>query len=270
MQFVYDIGNDFYHSWLDETKTYSCAFWDGASSLREAQLKKLDYHIHEAKAAGADRVLDIGCGWGSILRRLVDHHGVKHASGVTLSDAQAKYIRDLKDERIDVRVESWSDHEPVQQYDAVISVGAFEHFARPDVPNSAKVEGYIKFFDRCRTWLRPGGFLSLQTIVYEDSKREDLHPFIKEYIWPETDMPRLADIANACERRFEVVRLRNDREDYARTCREWLSRISERRADLVSMVGEEMVTRFERWLKLSVIGFHTRTMSLLRITLARL
>lgn len=270
MQFVYDIGNNFYHLWLDDTKTYSCAFWEGVSSLEEAQLKKLDYHITEANASGASRVLDIGCGWGSALRRMVQHHRVHHAVGLTLSEAQAEYVRALNDDRIEVHVESWSEHEPNSPYDAVISIGAFEHFARPDAPHSQKIEGYIEFFERSRRWLRPGGFLALQTIVYENSDRSDLHPFVQEFIWPETDMPRLADIATACERRFEVVRLRNDRDDYARTCREWIRRITQKRHEIVALVGEEMVQRFERWLKLSMIGFHTGAMSLLRITFARL
>jgi cyclopropane-fatty-acyl-phospholipid synthase len=270
ISFHYDVGNDFYHLWLDETKTYTCAMYEGTDDLTKAQQKKLDYHIREAKAPGAARALDIGCGWGPCLRRMVENHGVKHAVGLTLSQAQADYVKSLGDPRIEVRVESWFDHQPTDLYDTIISIGAFEHFARPDQSHAEKIDGYRAFFDRCHRWLKPGGQLSLQTINYENSDRADLSPFILEKIWPETDLPRLADIATAVERKFEVVRLRNDRHDYVRTCGEWARRIQAERERAIATVGEDVYQRWLRWFKLSMVGFHTGTMGLLRITFARL
>jgi cyclopropane-fatty-acyl-phospholipid synthase len=161
---------------------------------------------------------------------MVDRHGVRLAVGLALSDAQAAYIRSLADDRFDIRVESWSDHVPQAPYDAIVSIGAFEHFARPEASHRQKLEGYVEFFERCHRWLKPAGRFSLQTIAYENSTRGDLHPFIARHVWPETDLPRLADIARACERQFEVVRLRNDRADYVKTCREWIRRIAEKRS----------------------------------------
>jgi cyclopropane-fatty-acyl-phospholipid synthase len=270
IQFHYDVGNDFYHLWLDETKTYTCALWNGARSLQEAQEKKLDHHIVEAGAANAARALDIGCGWGPALRRMVDHHGVRRAVGLTLSQAQAEYIDSLGDRRIEAHVESWFDHVPAEPYDAIISIGAFEHFARPDVSLAEKIDGYRAFFDRCHRWLRPGGRMSLQTIAYEKADRPNINPFILEKIWPETDLPRLADIATAVERKFEFLRLRNDRHDYVRTCAEWVKRLEQHRDEVVALVGEEVHRRYVHWFKLSMVGFHTGTMSLLRISFARL
>src|SRR5712671_4640805 len=87
----YDVGNDFYAMWLDPTMTYSCALWDDAADLHAAQLAKIDYHIAQARAHGADRVLDIGCGWGPTLHRLVSVGGVRNAVGLTLSKEQAAY-----------------------------------------------------------------------------------------------------------------------------------------------------------------------------------
>src|SRR5258705_13615220 len=91
IQHHYDVGNDFYTLWLDETKTYSSALWEDARTLEEAQLRKIDYHIRQARVEGAHRVLDIGCGWGSTLKRLVEHAGVEQAVGITLSNAQADW-----------------------------------------------------------------------------------------------------------------------------------------------------------------------------------
>jgi cyclopropane-fatty-acyl-phospholipid synthase len=269
IQYHYDVGNDFYHLWLDDTKTYTCALWDGARTLQEAQEQKLDYHIREAGAAGGRRVLDIGCGWGPALTRMVRHHGVGHAVGLTLSQAQADYIATLDDAQIEVKVQSWFDHVPAESYDAIVSIGAFEHFARPDMSHSEKLSGYRSFFDRCHAWLRPGGRMSLQTIAYENSDRGDFHPFITEKIWPETDLPRLGDIVAVTERKFEIVRLRNDRADYVRTCGEWISRLKEHQKEITVLVGEDVFQKYVHWLKLSMIGFHTGTMSLLRITFQR-
>ncbi|MER8766886.1 MULTISPECIES: class I SAM-dependent methyltransferase [unclassified Mesorhizobium] len=269
IQYHYDVGNDFYHLWLDDTKTYTCALWEGAQTLQQAQEQKLDYHISQAGASGTRFALDIGCGWGPALTRMVDHHRVHHAIGLTLSQQQADYISSLGDNRIEVEVQSWFDHIPAQPYDAIVSIGAFEHFARPDMSHSQKVAGYRSFFDRCHAWLRPGKRMSLQTIAYENSDRHDLHPFIAKEIWPETDLPRLADIVVAAERKFEIIRLRNDRADYVRTCNAWIHRLNERQDEIIGLVGADVFHRYVHWFKLSMIGFHTGTMSLLRITFQR-
>jgi cyclopropane-fatty-acyl-phospholipid synthase len=269
IRYHYDVGNDFYHLWLDDTKTYTCALWDRAGNLQQAQEHKLDYHIREAGAPGAHRALDIGCGWGCAMRRMVMHHEVHHAVGLTLSQAQADYVDSLLDPRIETKVQSWFDHAPSEPYDAIVSIGAFEHFARPDMSHQEKLAGYEAFFERCRAWLRPTGRMSLQTIAYENSERADLHPFIAQHVWPETDLPRLSDILLAAERKFEVVRLRNDRADYVRTCGEWIRRLNARQREVTALVGEDVFRRYVHWFKLSMIGFHTGTMSLLRITFQR-
>src|SRR4051794_30274164 len=104
IQFHYDIGNEFYRLWLDESLTYSCALWDNETTLEGAQRAKLDYHIEKANARGRARVLDIGCGWGSPLNRLVSAANVKSATGLTLSKEQASYIEQQKWPGVDVRV----------------------------------------------------------------------------------------------------------------------------------------------------------------------
>ena len=134
----YDVANEFYELWLDPTLCYSCALWDGDepdSALETAQLRKLDFHANQSQAKGAARVLDVGCGWGLLVRRLVGTHGVRHATGLTLSDAQAAYSAQRPDPRVQINVESWVDHAPEQPYDGIISVGAFEHFAKAEWPN---------------------------------------------------------------------------------------------------------------------------------------
>src|SRR4030088_3614984 len=97
----YDVGNDFYRLWLDDSMSYSCALWDGSDdSLQAAQMRKIDYHIAQAQAAGAGRVLDVGCGWGAVLKRLTTVYGVGQAVGLTLSREQEEWAVSTPDPRI--------------------------------------------------------------------------------------------------------------------------------------------------------------------------
>ncbi|GAX39734.1 hypothetical protein NIES4075_06910 [Tolypothrix sp. NIES-4075] len=270
IQHHYDVSNDFYRIWLDSTNTYSSALWEENDDLELAQLRKIDFHIERARAKGAKRVLDVGCGWGSTLKRLVEIYGVEQGVGLTLSKAQADWIASFNHPQIEVKLESWSDHSPKEPYDAIISIGAFEHFAKPEFSESEKLEGYRTFFQRCHQWLKPKGWISLQTIAHGNCRKEDMSKFIGDDIFPESDLPTIADIAKASERIFEIVTLQNDREHYERTLKVWLKRLKANRKEAVNLVGEEVVAKYEKYLSFCMIGFHTGTMDLLRISMRRI
>ena len=144
----------------------------------EAQRRKLDFHLAASGASRARHILDIGCGWGSLLERALRHQGIESATGLTLSDAQLQYIRARGDARIDVRKESWIDHAPAQKYDSIVSIGALEHFASPGDSPREKIGLYREFFAKCRSWLRLGGAMSLQTIAYGTMRPEENNAFI--------------------------------------------------------------------------------------------
>ena len=269
----YDVGNDFWKVWLDPTMSYSCAMWaDPTEDLETAQRRKLDFHTEQARAAGAARVLDIGCGWGAQLMHMVGSQGVKNAVGLTLSDAQAEYLRALAPSNVEVLVRNWSDYEPTEPFDAIISVGAFEHFARQGLSAEEQVEAYRRFFGACRNWLKPGGRLSLQTIAYGDIPRDRplRDRFIVDEIFPESELPRLADIARAAEMELEIERVTNDRDDYVKTLRSWLGRIKERRDDAIAASSEETVARYERYLRMFAYSMELGAFTLLRLTMRRI
>jgi cyclopropane-fatty-acyl-phospholipid synthase len=240
-----------------------------SDSLEEAQQRKLEYHIQQARADGAARVLDIGCGWGALQKRLIKEHRVKVAVGLTLSENQAEWIRSMDLPGVEVRVESWSDHVPAAPYDSIISIGAFEHFARPS-SRAVRVRGYRDFFERCHGWLKPGGWMSLQTIGLGTVDRGIEGQFIAENIFPESDLPRLGEIADASEGIFEIVSVRNDRADYKRTNDEFRDRLRKNRDAAVSLVGEETVRIFDKYFRISAAGFSRGTTNLYRITFRRL
>ena len=273
VQHHYDIGNNFYRLWLDSSLTYSCGYWEtseDSSLLEPAQMQKIDFHIGQAKAHGAERVLDIGCGWGSTLKRLVEVHRVKRAIGLTLSEAQAQWISQFNHPQIETCLESWQNHSPENLYDSIISIEAFEHFAQVTYSNLERVEAYRAFFSRCYEWLKPGGWISLQTSACGNMRHEDFNQFIVNEIFPESCLPRLAEIAEAAERIFEVVAVRNDRADYTRTLHTWIKKLEANRDEAIKIVGEPTVRRYERYLRQSLFSFKVGTSTLLRVTLRRL
>ena len=275
----YDVGNDFYRLWLDDSMTYSAALWDERvedDDLASAQARKVDFHVRQARAQGAARVLDVGCGWGAVVRSLVTRHGAGKAVGLTLSQAQADWISAFGLPQVEVRVESWAQHRPAAPYDAIISIGAFEHFARWGVTRAEKVEGYRAFFKRCHEWLRPGGWMSLQSIAYgqvtsqEAIRAMPVSQFLARVIFPESDIPALPEISDATEGLFEIVQLLNHREHYARTSRVWLGNLRANRRQAVALVGETVTAQYERYLDIWANSFELGTQALLRLALRRI
>src|SRR5215467_4222501 len=142
----YDLSDDFFRLVLGREMVYSCALFREGDDIATAQTRKLDHHISEAAARGAARVLDIGCGWGALLTRLVTEAGVGHAVGLPLSPSQAAWIRRTQSPSVEVREEDWRDHKPNQKYDAIISIGAFEHCVRRHLDPAQKASEYREFF----------------------------------------------------------------------------------------------------------------------------
>jgi cyclopropane-fatty-acyl-phospholipid synthase len=271
----YDIGNDFYALWLDPTLCYSSAMWDGQNdTLLAAQNRKLDFIATGAHAQHAHCVLDIGCGWGAMLHRLTQTHGVARAVGLTLSEAQASHIDPDKHNQIDVHVQNWIDYHPDTTYDAIVSIGAFEHFADMGMTRHQRVQAYGEFFARCADWLPPGGRLALETTIKGNNTRmsrstvRDLL-FIIDNIFPESEIPWLSEIIEASERRFAPIMIIDRPHDYARTCREWCRRLIDNRDSATDLVGADTFGSYERYLTASADAFDKHHVGLAWLILER-
>jgi cyclopropane-fatty-acyl-phospholipid synthase len=267
----YDVGRDFYRLWLDSRMVYSCALWPGEldDDLEAAQLAKLEWHATGARVDGAARALDIGCGWGAMMRYLTDERGVGHVTGLTLSSDQAAAAP--SSERAETRLEDWRDHEPARPYDAIVSIGAFEHFSRPELDKTERRAVYGSFFERCALWLEEGGRLSLQTIAWEDfdPATMEVASFFTEDIFPESSLPQLSDIVDAAEGPFRLVCFRSDPGHYGHTLRLWQQRLEAGKDRACELVGWQMYRRYHRYLRLSRMMFDRRVCTLYRMVFER-
>lgn len=265
----YDLGNEFYASWLDPTMSYSCAMFAADDDLEAAQIRKLDFHLECAGVYPGARLLDIGCGWGALLARASQRFPGLTGTGLTIASAQADYVRALGLKDVEVLTTSWCDFAPQTPYDAIVSVGAFEHFARVDAPEEERLRGYRHFFARCWEWLAPGGAMSLQTIAYGNMDPEAQLGLMNAEMYPGSELPHLADIAESARGLFEIVAMRNDREDYVRTLRAWIANLRTQREAATAVVGGARVRRYLDYLRASQLGFHLGTSELLRLKLRR-
>jgi cyclopropane-fatty-acyl-phospholipid synthase len=269
----YDVGSEFYRLWLDQEMVYSCALWDGPldDGLEAAQTAKLAWHVASSRAEGAARVLDVGCGWGSMLRYLTEERGVRSATGLTLSSDQAAVASASTSAAAQVRLEDWRDHRPEEPYDAIVSIGAFEHFATNDLNGEERRSVYGNFFAACAGWLNPGGRLSLQTIAYEDfdPATGGVSRFFTDDIFPESSLPLLTDIVTASDPWLRVLAVRSDASQYEQTLCLWQKRLEANREAAIDLVGRDTYRRYLRYLRVSRAMFDRRVCTLYRMTMER-
>lgn len=236
----------------------------------------MDWRLDHAGVGAGARLLDIGCGWGGLMARAVHARGVAQVTGLTLSETQAAYVIENGPPRARVLRQSWAAHETATPYDAIISIGAFEHFAEPGLSRSARIAAYEAFFAKCAALLAPGGRLSLQTIAYPadfDRQRydaSDYGAFVRTRIFPDSDLPDAGEILAAAGARFELETLRNDRRHYAETTRRWRSALLARRDDSIALVGAARVDDMDRCFRVSIGAFELGALQLLRMGFRRI
>jgi cyclopropane-fatty-acyl-phospholipid synthase len=273
----YDVSNDFYAAWLGPSMMYSSGLWraDDAPDLDSATNRKIDYFARHTLIDGATRVLDIGCGWGGVLRRLTTQHGVRSAVGLTLSERQRKFINRDPIQGVEVLLTGWERYTPEDCFDAVFSFGAFEHFARDGTTGRERVARYRQFFGRCHEWLRAGGRLALETIAHDDAPdtaqqfgRGPLGDAVLE-LFPESLCPHLSEVVLGFEPWFEVELLRSDAADFARTFRAWQIALRNHEPAATAATDAATVRRFRRYLAAAEVQFRDGTLTNLRVVLHR-
>ena len=205
----YDIGNDLFQCMLDPQMNYSCAYWKDASNLVEAQEAKLDLVCRKLHLQKGMHVLDIGCGWGSFARYAAKNYEVK-VTGITVSAQQQKLATELCMDQ-DIQIELMDYRKLNQTFDAIVSIGMFEHVGYKNYHT------YFKVAERC---LQPDGHFLLHSIGTNFSVKST-DPWIDKYIFPNSQLPSTAQITEAYEGLFKLEDWHNIGFDYDKTLMAW-------------------------------------------------
>lgn len=254
IRYHYDVGNDFFALFLDESMTYSCAIYSrGAQTLKDAQRTKLELVASKLDLKPGMALLDVGCGWGSFAIHAARHHGVT-VTGLTLSPSQAELARERVaaaglSEQVDIRVADYREL-PRAAYDAIASIGMSEHVGESQIDRyAASLFGL----------LRPGGVLLNHAIAALDPEYDSLQDeFSMRYVFPDGEALPLSRVQLALERAGLCVdHVEGFSEDYARTLRDWTTRLDERLPEAERLAGIERTRIWRLYLRAARHGFDT-------------
>jgi cyclopropane-fatty-acyl-phospholipid synthase len=256
----YDLGNDLYEAMLDPSMAYSCAYWPQAQTLAQAQEAKLDLICQKLKLQPGMTLLDIGCGWGSLMLFAAQHYGV-HCVGLTISKEQAK-LGAQKARNLPVRFElaDYRQFNPdsEQRFDRIASVGMFEHVGH---------KNYRAYFDMARRSLRDDGLFLLHTIG-KNRAGAGIDPWIEKYIFPNGVLPSASEIAYLSEDAFVMEDWHNFGEDYDKTLMAWYARFEAAWPELKDRYGERFYRMWCYYLQCCAGTFRARDNQLWQVVLS--
>jgi cyclopropane-fatty-acyl-phospholipid synthase len=255
----YDVSNTFYEWVLGPSMTYTCACYPTAdASLEQAQAHKYDLVARKLGLEPGMRLLDVGCGWGGMVRHAAKHYGVR-ALGVTLSRQQAEWAsKAIADDGLaDVAEVRFSDYRDVPEgsFDAVSSIGLTEHIGE------ARLAAYFRFL---RSKIRPQGRL-LNHCITRPTTTEPVHlrGFIDRYVFPDGELEGVGRIISAMQDNgFEVRHDENLREHYARTLHAWCDNLAANWDGAVREVGLGRAKVWAMYMAGSRLGFERHTLEL--------
>jgi cyclopropane-fatty-acyl-phospholipid synthase len=250
-QYHYDRSNDFYALWLGARMVYSCAYFATPDDdLETAQERKLDYVCRKLRLRPGERLLDIGCGWGTLVIYAAQHYGVQ-AEGITVSIQQAELARErIKQAGLEnschVDICDYRDLNKPGGYDKISSVGMAEHLGKTQLPT---------YFKKAWELLRPGGIFLNQGLGLHSTTRVILgRDFVLRYSLPDGDAIPIGTTLQAAEAAgFQVRDVENLKEHYVYTLQHWLHRYEEHAEEAKRIVGE---LTYRSWRLLLAVALH--------------
>lgn len=268
IQHHYDVGNDFYRLWLDPYMVYTCAHYEQADmSLADAQAAKLDLICRKLRLQPGETLLDVGCGWGALLRWAAKHYGIK-GYGITLSQEQVAYSQQqiaaegLSD-RLTVDLLDYRNLPPQLTFDKVVAIGIIEHIGQKNYPI---------FFNHILSVLKPGGlFLNHGITASHEAQGTTIgERFINRYVFPNGELVRISTILTAMEDAgWEIVDVDAWRPHYAKTLRHWVANFDQAIAPVIAQVGERQAQIWRLYLVGSALAFETNDTGLYQVLVQR-
>ncbi|MFE7762593.1 class I SAM-dependent methyltransferase [Streptomyces sp. NPDC057438] len=264
----YDVGNDFYELVLGPSMVYSCAYWPAPdATLEAAQHDKLDLVCRKLALVPGTRLLDVGCGWGSLAVHAAREYGVQ-VVGVTLSQEQAAYARKRVAEegltdRVEIRVQDYRDVLD-GPYDAISSIGMAEHVG---------ADRYLEYARDLYRLLAPGGRLLNHQIArrpQHDESAYSLDGFIDAYVFPDGELAPIGTTVTQLERAgFEVRDVESLREHYALTLRAWVARLEAGWVRAVALVGPGRARVWRLYMAACALGFERNRLGVNQVLAVR-
>lgn len=253
----YDIGNDLYAAMLDKRMTYTCAYWNNAKNLGDAQEEKLDLVCRKLNLKPGQKVLDIGCGWGSFAKYAAEKYKAK-VVGITVSKEQVKLAKELcKGLPVEIRLQDYRDVN--EKFDHIVSLGMFEHVGHKNYRT------YMEVASRC---LKDDGLFLLHTIGSSTSVVKS-EPWMEKYIFPGGMLPSPQQIAHAVEGLFTIEDWHNFSAYYDRTVMAWFKNFDSHWGELKHAYSERFYRMWKYYLLSCAGGFRSRYNQLWQIVLSK-
>jgi cyclopropane-fatty-acyl-phospholipid synthase len=257
----YDVGNEFFALFLDDSMTYSCAIFETPDqSLSEAQANKRETVCRKLSLQPGERVLDVGCGWGSFVVHAAEHHGV-HVTGITLSEPQAARARERArehgvEDRVEIRVMDYRELRD-EKFDAIASIGMVEHVGAANI--DAYARGLAGLLDS-------GGRLLNHGIARLRHSDAEAGPFSERYVFPDAAPLHVSRILFALEGAgFEPEHVEGYREHYARTLTHWATNLDANLPRAEEIAGPERLRVWRLYLRAARNGFRTGFTSIYQV-----
>ncbi len=254
----YDVGNDIFECMLDQHMAYSCGYWNNETSdLNEAQEAKLELICRKLKLVPGMRVLDIGCGWGSFVRYAAQKYGVE-AVGVTISKEQAKLARQrCADLPVDIRLVDYRDLS--EQFDAIVSIGMFEHVG---------YKNYRHFMQVVNQCLQPDALFLLHTIASNHSTHHG-DPWFDKYIFPNGMLPSIEQLGKASEQLMIMEDWHNIGVHYDKTLTSWFANFDHNWPTLQPKYGDNFYRMWKYYLLSMAGSFRSRSIQVWQIVFSK-
>jgi cyclopropane-fatty-acyl-phospholipid synthase len=248
----YNIGNDLYTRMLDKEMAYSCGYWKTAKTLDQAQIAKFDLICRKLELKPGMKLLDIGCGWGGLLRYAAKNYGII-GTGISPADNQIELAR-AKNGKLKIEYLQMDYRDLSGKFDRIVSVGMMEHVGPKNLET---------FFNKCISLLAPDGMMLHHTIASNETKQVT-DPFFDRYIFPGGVLPSLAQISKAVEKKVIIEDVHNFGPDYEKTLLAWYANINKRWREIPNY-DERFRRMWNYYLLSSAAGFRARHIQLLQV-----
>jgi cyclopropane-fatty-acyl-phospholipid synthase len=254
----YDAGNDLFTAMLGKTMGYSCGYWKTANNLDQAQEAKFDLICKKLNLQKGQKILDIGCGWGSFAFYAAKNYGV-NVLGITVSKEQLKLAKHLCEGLpVDFRLQDYRDLNEKEKFDHIVSVGMFEHVGSKNYKNFLKI---------AKNFLKDDGLFLLHTIG-SSKTGNNIDPWFNKYIFPNGMLPSIRDISSNAEGLFMIEDMHNFGSDYDKTLMAWHENFEKNWPELKNKYGDKFYRMWNYYL-LSLAGsFRARYIQLWQIVLS--